>query len=452
MHLSFSQTPEAQLTRLVGEFLCDEDNLWLQPTHPLPFEEWVARYPLTRQHQLRTALSEVRLRGVTNKTAEVECFLKMETTNRQVDPRNISPRSDAFLAIVGPYVSALEHMAVDCPYLVKGLSPHERTNKLDVLRDYPNYIETDYSRWDLHMKAPFMRAVEHAIFEHVYPRDEHPDFYACIKRTLSTKGSHQLGALYTVDDGGRCSGDAHTSIGNGICDRFLTWVCLRNIPRTEWVNFHEGDDGITGVSDCAVNTARVSLDIIPCFGFTVKIVESKVLHETTFCGRVPYVISGRLREMCDLPRTLAKFHITLAQGDLKALLLAKAYSYWFTDRHTPVVGPLCYALITLLRPQVKVERLIRMCKQTCYSRFERGKILSGLHSSLEPSLPTPVARSVAEHRWDLSQGQQLHMEAEFMRWIVTGIPASNAGHVWVKEDITCDTETCTYYGNTALIM
>lgn len=435
---------------LAREFLEDESNLWLQATQPLPFEEWVKRYPLGRQRELLVARQRVLSRGPTAKDARVECFLKMETTNRQVDPRNISPRSDEFLSIVGPYVSAIEHMATRCPYLVKGLSPYARANKMSVQVEHPNYIETDYSRWDLHMKSTFMSDVEHEIFRKVYPRSEHTDFYKFIDATLTTSGSHRLGALYDSELGGRCSGDAHTSIGNGICDRFLTWVCLRNIPRSLWSNFHEGDDGHTAVADAAINTARVCMAIIPCFGFSVKVVESTVLHDTTFCGRVPFVDATGYHEMCDIPRTLAKFHITLAQGDLKALLLAKAYSYYFTDRHTPIVGPLCHSLIRILAPQVKVERMLRLIKATTFSNYDRGKIISGLRSSLKPIQVNEAARAAALHRWGLPISQQHKMEQVFER--MPFIPATNRDYVWLQEEITCDTDNCTYYGNTNLLL
>ena len=106
------------------------------------------------------AANTVKLVPLSKRDATVKNFLKIETSVKDIDPRNISPRSDRYLSFVGPFISALEHSYADLDFLVKGLSTEQRNTKLTYLLNYDTYIETDYTRFDRHISQPILQLFE----------------------------------------------------------------------------------------------------------------------------------------------------------------------------------------------------------------------------------------------------------------------------------------------------
>lgn len=353
--------------------------LW-QVKAPLPFERWVKRYPLDRQAQLREAHQKVMAWGITNRDAIVKNFLKIETTTKFTDPRNISPRTDALLSVLGPYISAIEHQAIHDPTLVKGLNIKDRDKKLSWLAEYDAFIEIDFSRLDQTEGFDLLRDVQDVMLTTPFPESCHPLFHAALRAAHLTTGTSEFGTLYNVV-GTRCSGDAHTSLGNGKLVGFSIWTCLRRLPIGSWRMVVEGDDVLIGVRRAYVNHATNALSFLYCLGLLPKINVFYDIHETTFCGRFFALTPTGVTSYCDPLRALSKFHTTTSQGDPKALLLAKALSYYAMDGATPVVGALCYALICSLRPLVSWKRLSRV---VAYNRRHLGwNFLSSVNQGSE---------------------------------------------------------------------
>lgn len=277
--------------------------------------------------------------------AVVKNFLKIETSTNCTDPRNISPRSDEFLCIIGPFVSAIEHRLIDAPFLVKGLSISDRDVKLGCvgrgLQHYPYYIETDYSRFDMSISLEYLEDVENVLLTSCFDDD---DYNKCFELAMRTRGICDIGLTYEVL-GTRCSGDAHTSIGNGLINYFNTWLAFENLPTGSWTSVHEGDDGLIGLDSQVVDAAMYNLHLFPVLGFQLKVLRFRCFSQTTFCGRWLAADSAGVVSMCDLPRTLSKFHTICSDGDERSLLLAKCLSYYHTDRATPILGS-CYCYYT----------------------------------------------------------------------------------------------------------
>ncbi|APG76318.1 hypothetical protein 3 [Hubei tombus-like virus 40] len=340
------------------EFVRTEEMAWLgDVVAPVPFNEWVKRYPLKRREQLSEAHDRLLQLGMLGtRESIVKNFLKIETTTKGVDCRNISPRSDVFLACVGPYIAAVEHEALNAPFLVKGRNIRARDKWMGSLSRFSHFIEIDFARFDMTLSKELLENVEHELLLRPFSEDQHALFHIFMKMALRTKGVSEFGTSYRIS-GTRCSGDAHTSIGNGLLNRFAIWWCLRYIPEQDWVSFHEGDDGVIGLVEGRVDEARAALESLWCLGLQAKIDVYHDLSQTSFCGRFMADTASGMMSYCDPLRALAKFHTTVSDGDPKALMLAKALSYYSTDRNTPVVGVLCYALITILRPEVTAKRL-----------------------------------------------------------------------------------------------
>lgn len=340
--------------------------------------------------------------GLSHRDALVKAFIKIEAGCRFTDPRNISPRRPAFLATIGPYIHAVEQAAKKAPFLVKGLDPLTKLDKMGSLRSYPAFIETDYSRFDRTISQDILLNIECALLRAIYPPSEHPDLDVALSLLLRTKGLHSLGVWYTTD-GGRCSGDAQTSLCNGLINHFLTWVVFSSLPSNSWTSFHEGDDGIIGITKDCLNSGLILLEFISAFGFKLKITQSFVLEDVTFCGRF-LTFSDRLHDCADLFRALAKFHVTSNKGNLKELALAKAMSYYHTDHDTPILSWWCYCIVRHLLPQMRQHWVRHVVKQM-RSR-DRDRFITALDGRRYERPPghVPALYALIVHRVGLSFG------------------------------------------------
>lgn len=304
-----------------------------------------------------------------HKHSVTKAFIKIEAGAKFTDPRNISPRRPEFLAIIGPYIHAIEKAAGCAPFLVKGLDPEAKRRKLGTLCNYTSFYETDYSRFDRTVSQDYLKTFEIWLIEYLYPPQEHLLLHQALGMLLRTTGIHSLGFWYKTD-GGRCSGDAQTSILNGLINHFNTWFVLQHL--NGWTSFHEGDDGIIGCTNsCAADVGRC-LPYLSAFGFKLKISHVSCLEDATFCGRFMAMAAGGVLDCADLHRALAKFHVTAAQGDLRILALAKSMSYYHTDSQTPILGWWCYCIIQHLLPRVNphwVKRASRALKSRDRARF-----------------------------------------------------------------------------------
>lgn len=307
---------------------------------PLKLDEWLSRYPIKRRRQFLDAKERVDKFGFFDYQTIIKCFLKIESSVKDTDPRNISPRSDEFLVTIGPYISALEHAIVKLPFLVKGLDYHQRIEKLTRLTQFDRFIEVDYSRYDMTLNYDLLHYIEHTLITLPFELDS---FYQYFSSCLISKGISECGIKYKVR-GTRCSGDAHTSIGNALINAFVTWSCLRKLPKDAWVMFVEGDDGIIGVQDNYFELAQNNLNLVSLFGLEAKIVPCNSINDATFVGSY-FSFDTKLRMYSDPFRTLSKFHIVLSDLDPKIMIVAKSLSYLYLNPATPIITELCLHVI-----------------------------------------------------------------------------------------------------------
>lgn len=419
---------DTPLRELVNRFLALPELKWLhQVTEPLPFETWLKRYPEIKREQLRKARSEILGAGkIQRKDALVKNFIKRETTDSFVDPRNISPRTDGFLSILGPYISAVEHKAVRAKFLVKGLGPKQRAAKMAWLAEYAEYVEVDYSRFDMTISEQIIRIFELHVLKCPFPENEHGIFHQALDMTLKTTGISSFGTRYQRQ-GGRCSGDAHTSIANGLLNYFLTWVCLGPLDRHLWRSTHEGDDGIIAFRGIDRRQVEANLSFLHLLGFKAKLKFTKILEDVTFCGRHYFFDDHGLSEQAVVPRALKKFNTTMTLGRNKILLLAKALSYNYTDGDTPLIGALTYAVVTVLKsdPECQSPRRLRSAlaaiSQERWLLRDTGVSVTQTHiNDVRPPRVSPHARATCALADGVSIQLQQLLENEYLSWIDLG--------------------------------
>ncbi|ARO50062.1 RNA-dependent RNA polymerase [Lake Sinai Virus SA1] len=397
----------------------------LKDTTPLTLDSWVSRYPLARQKELRLAYE--RLRGSTlvqTAHTKVRNFIKVEPMSKCSDPRNISPRNDATLSTLGPYFSAIEHSAASLPFLIKGCDIPNRSRKMSNLLGWSNYYEIDYSRFDLSISAEVLSQFEHAWVSLVYPPSDHPMFWQTLVATLVTSGFSEYGITYTLP-GSRCSGDPHTSVGNGMLNAFLTWLVTYD---KDCAFYCEGDDGIIGCADAIGG----EIEIIPDLGFMLKIDRYDHIDDCSFCGMYLLDDGGRLHMYSDPIRTLSKIHVCCADGKPNNLIVAKALSLLNLNPSTPIVTAFCRHILRVVSSRLMNPRnrnrltatIRRVAPWVVYFPF-----------SYEPvhSQPTPAMRAAFAVRTGVSPALQQRYERYLLS--LKYVPKE---YVYLKRDVDLD--------------
>jgi hypothetical protein len=416
------------LQAMAHEFLQLSEMDWMRYAwKPMDFNKWAKRYPPNRRFELERA-REWNLASPTmlrSKDAVVTNFLKIETTTNQTDPRNISPRKDEFMVVLGPIVASVEKHAHKAPFLVKGLNLKTRDRRMESLLKYDSFFEIDFARFDMTISQDMLE-VERTFILSNYPKQLFPEVHRAYDLMMQTTGISRMDTSYHRK-GGRQSGDLTTSIGNGLLNRFAIWACLRNLPRKAWTSFHEGDDGIIGVKSEYVNIVREALQFLWVFGLQPKIDCYDYIGLTSFCGRYLAETTNGLLSYSDPLRTLTKLHTTCSAGPAKELALAKALSYLHTDRETPIIGPWCQAIIEQLRPEVhpsklkrRINELVRRNELPWLASEHIRKYGIDIHASSSCTV-NPELRGVFAMRTGVSVAEQLRFEDDLARWRDRGI-------------------------------
>jgi len=299
------------------------------------------------------------------------------------------------------------------------------------LSGYSHYIETDYNRYDRTISAEYLEQVQDPLLTAAFPRDLHPLLHACLDLAHETSGRSEYGVAYKVA-GTRCSGDAHTSYANGLINHFNTWLCLRSLPADSWTSVHEGDDGVIAVRDGMINQAVANLDLLTTLGFGVKMDVYINIDDVSFCGRHLYQEGGEIGEHADILRTLSKYHTTISNLKDITLAYAKACSYYYTDAHTPLLGPLSYAIMAVLHNKLSFSQRKRAHRVSSKRYIMRDHIIPVFDKvpKFAPSAITVEARVSCMRRTGLTIPIQVALEKAYLRQVTCGsifhLPKINA--------------------------
>lgn len=356
-----------------------------------------------------------------SKDAIVKCFLKIETSIKAGDPRNISPRSDEFLSIIGPYISAIEHCLRFHPRLVKGMSVEQRDEKLRFLLAFSDFLEGDYARLDMSVSYSYLELVEYQFLCAPFDTDEHWLYRFAMRLAMTTFGVSEIGLSYVIR-GTRCSGDAHTSIGNGTINDFNNFICFEPLPIDCCDSVAEGDDGAVGITREYVDQFIYNLHVLPCLGYQIKVDHYISIDQVSFCGRFLVDHYDKMLSTCDLRRALAKIHTICSEGDPESLALAKMISYYCTDSSTPIIGVFVTVVINLLLPKVSKRRLFRAVGHLNSNYWERLKLqYVDFDRDDYPFVAVPsVKRAMIARRTGFSPGMQIRFEEYYKGFLTLG--------------------------------
>jgi len=317
------------------------------------------------------------------------------------------------------------------PALVKGLNLDDRLAKMNGkfvdatgkstsnVLDYNLYFETDYTRFDLSISQHYIAVVEKMFLCTPFAGDSL--YLQAMSMAITTIGISDIGFVYHVN-GTRCSGDAHTSIGNGLINHFNTWLCLSNMPVGSWCSYHEGDDGLICTYQEYRDQVSYNLHLMPCLGFQLKIDVFNDISQTSFCGRFLGECSGKLISTCDVIRSLSKLHTICSDGDAKSLLVAKMISYYHSDSDTPFVGTLASVLIQIYLPQIshrQLQRAVDHLKRDWWFRTKNSWV-DFYRESYPYVQPSAEKRALCWLRTGFSIGMQCRFESYYLSWLMLG--------------------------------
>lgn len=262
-----------------------------------------------------------------NKLFSCKMFMKEEFYPEQKHVRMIVSRSDLYKSVVGPYIHRFDHDLFHgtlSDHFIKGKSPEWKAQRMEQIeREYPLYMETDYSSFEGSQCVEIQRAIEMQTLLHYFKYYPHiqalliplyeynPDvkfnargepkldskpkaIYDPLTKTwhnkqytssifnLYKKGiySHSITSAYhrLWMQGNRKSGEMWTSSGNGLTNLTI----MKFLAYKKGVVFDgivEGDDGFFGMYDDKIKPTDYTE-----LGFSIKLNYETDPNMLSFCG------------------------------------------------------------------------------------------------------------------------------------------------------------------------
>lgn len=303
-------------------------------------------------------------------------FPKIEPLTKAA--RCICPMQDEMNVLLGPGCGLYEKVAGKLPFLVKGMTVPERTERMKetLLRDFHLWAETDFGAFDSTVELIY-REIEWNQFCDYLTTQEQLAYIVLICCTILR---HVLldkdDELYDLSvPSMRYSGEPPTSIGNGLINDFVGW----SMPGGSVKGLREGDDGFVG-SHINTDLAGWGLQL----GFNLDVDWHTDFRAVKFCGRF---LSGDyncdVMSVCDVRRTLDKLHLSMGNPggvDIRSLLRSKLQASWSLDPATPLVSTIVWALW----PSVADAKVV-VTKQDEFKLRLAGQVC-------EPGAKPPVVR------------------------------------------------------------
>lgn len=292
---------------------------------PVPLLDYPSSAYRGRKLKLyQRAAEKVALRGALRSDSYLQTFIKHEKLPlgaKRVVPRVIQPRRPEYNVSVGRYLHQLEHHLyrdIDSvfgqPTVMKGYNAFQLgTLVAQAWNTYrnPRALGLDASRFDQHITVPLLRW-EHAVYDLYYRSSE---LRALLNWQLRNRGFVRCGdggIAYTVE-GGRCSGDMNTAMGNCLvmCASVYGLLAKLGLVRrtgTKVHLFNNGDDCVIIGEAADVECIRTHVpDWFNDLGLIMKVEPVvSVLEEVSFCQCQPVYDGHQWRMVREITASLTK--------------------------------------------------------------------------------------------------------------------------------------------------
>jgi len=252
----------------------------------------------------------------------------VEPSPKEIVSRFISPRRPRYNVMLGRYLKKIEGLVYhelqflmhsSRPVVMKGFNCFETGAMFHDAWDsyqHPCALGLDASRFDQHVSRDAL-CWEHSIYAFHYTGSDRRELQYLLDMQLRNhcRANGDAHRYSWEMDGGRCSGDMNTALGNCLLMVSMMHCFLRecNIPEHAVSLFDNGDDCVIiaekdVIDSIAPKLKRYFID----FGFVMKIETPVcVLEEVEFCQTHPVFDGARWRMVRGYPDCTAKDAVLL---------------------------------------------------------------------------------------------------------------------------------------------
>lgn len=296
---------------------------------------------------------------------KVSMFMKKEPYANIKDPRAISMINGVDKREYSRFMYAFETVLKSQEWYAFGHTPKVIADRVTKVLEHANQANnTDFNRFDGH-GSNVMRELERMALLRAFRVVHHEKLAELHRSQFGMRAVASFGTWYETWFT-RASGSPETALFNSLTNGFVAFLSLR-MTRSGGVfldakesyvklGIYGGDDGLT--ADVRPEIYRKAAQSIG-----QEITVEPVLRGQPgikFLARVysPYVWFGDVNSCCDLPRQLAKLHVTVSlPPDVtpQMKLLEKVRSFILSDENTPIIGLFCKAVMTLHKEPIAIN-------------------------------------------------------------------------------------------------
>jgi len=334
--------PEARIVDgLLQPFSKEFDRL-VVTSHPVALDTYPSVYTGRRRALYEKAAKKVLVSGFIPKYAYLNSFVKCEKLqtvtskskepNKWVNasvPRLIQPRKPEFNVCVGRFLRHLELKIFSmvnrvfgdsagrdayAPVIQKGFNTFQRAQHMYAgwsRISNPRAIILDATRFDQHVNPSVLRW-EHRRYLKFYGGSDRRELSKLLSAQIHNRGYIRTseGKIKYEVEGGRCSGDMNTSLGNCLimCAAVYAYMHSLKIAPRDFALINDGDDCVLIVHDTDADRVASSLaEWFKKIGFLIKVgAPVAEFEDIGFCQTHP-VFDGHIwRLVRNFPESLSK--------------------------------------------------------------------------------------------------------------------------------------------------
>lgn len=292
----------------------------------------------------------------------IQSFQKAEAYGKINDPRIISTIPGKNKMNYSRYLYAFNHVLRHQKWYAFGKAPIEIANTVvAICSKASSVVKTDLSRFDGRV-SKVLRTLEKIVMVRYFQEYYNAELIEIMATQQNQRAITTYG--YKYDTGTtRLSGSPETADFNSMDNAFMAYMAKRNMGQEveeAWngLGIYGGDDGLTADVHTDIYVAACT-----SVGQVLEICEVKQGNSgVEFLARLygPGVWYGDNNSMCDVPRQLSKFHTTHSlPPNVTPIekLAAKSFSYYLSDRNTPIIGELA-KLVVEHYPELVPKKLL----------------------------------------------------------------------------------------------
>lgn len=286
----------------------------------------------------------------------VQCFQKAESYGDIKDPRNISTIPGVNKLNYSSYMYSFTDTVLKRQFWYAfAMTPLDIAIRVMTICYTALFCyNTDLSRFDGRV-SNVLRTLEDMYMMRWVHKDHQAELAELMATQFQQKARTRHGVKFSTGFS-RLSGSPETSPFNTIDNAFMAYKALRSTAKhgvrlthaQAWagLGIYGGDDGLTADVD-----PKAYVKSCASVGQKLEIVESpRGSDSVTFLSRLysPMVWYGSLDSMCDVPRQLAKIHVSAGMApDVTPFmkLHEKMSGFYLTDCDTPIIGPLARLVV-----------------------------------------------------------------------------------------------------------